>query len=180
MHDSNLDAPKIDGLIILYPSALATYSAPSDLSGISSMRSEHIHTTPNWRKEGPLYDTVFVNTHSDEDGMCGLDVAHVKQFISFNCQGHVYPCAAIQWYSRCGDEPNEDTGMWIVEPDICEDGKHVTHIIHLDTIFHSAHLIAVYGNNPILKDIPLCHTLDVFHSYYVSKFIDHHAFEIVF
>ena len=70
--------------------------------------------------------------------------------------------------------------MWIVEPNICEDSKHVAHIIHLDTIFHSAHLIAVYGNNPIPKDIPLCHTLDLFHLYYVNKFIDHHTFEIVF
>lgn len=180
MHDSDLDAPKIDELITVYPSALATYSTPSDMSSISSMCSEHICTTPNWRKEGPHYDTVFVNTNSSEDGMCGLDVAHVKQFFSFNCQGHVYLSAAIQWYSCCGDEPDKDTGMWIVEPDICEDGKCVTYIIHLDTIFHSAHLIAMYGNNPIPKDIPLCHTLDLFHLYYVNKFIDHHAFKIVF
>ena len=70
--------------------------------------------------------------------------------------------------------------MWIVEPDVCEDSKHVTDMIHHDTMFCSAHLIAVYGNNPIPKDIPLCHTLDLFHLYYVNKFIDHHAFEIVF
>lgn len=97
------------------------------------MRSECIHTTPHWRKEGPHYDTVFVNTNSGEDGMCGLNVACVKQFFSFNCQGCVYLCAAIQWYSCCGDEPDEDTGMWIVEPDICKDSKCVTHIIHLDS-----------------------------------------------
>ena len=84
-HDSDLDAPKIDKLISLYPSALATYSTPSDLSGISSMHSECIHAAPNWRKEGCCYDTVFVNTNSSEDGMCGLDVACVKQFFSFNC-----------------------------------------------------------------------------------------------
>ena len=118
MHDSNLDAPKIDELITLYPSVLATYSAPGDLSGISDMHSECIHATPNGRKEGLHYDTVFVNTNSNEDGMHGLDVARVKQFFSFNCQGHVYPCAAIQWYPHCGDEPDEYTGMWIVELDM--------------------------------------------------------------
>ena len=144
------------------------------------MHSEHIRATPNWRKEGPHYNTVFVNTNPDEDGMRGLDVARIKQFFSFKSQGRLYPCAAIQWYSRCGDEPDEDTGMWIIEPDEDEDGERITDIIHLDTIVRSAHLIAVYGNNPLPKNIPLCYTLDLFHSYYVNKYIDHHAFEIVF
>ena len=65
--------------------------------------------------------------------------------------------------------------MWIVEPNICEDGKHITHIIHLDTIFCSAHLIAVYGNNPIPKDIPLCHTLELeynFESVMINKLVN--------
>ncbi|KAF8522595.1 hypothetical protein BU17DRAFT_75141 [Hysterangium stoloniferum] len=155
---------------------------PSDLSGIGGMRSERIRATPNWRKEGPRYDTVFVNTNLDEDGMRGLDIARIKQLFSFKCQGHLYPCAAVQWYSRCGNEPDEDTGMWIVEPDVYEEGGRITilDIIHLDAIVHSAHLIAVYGNNPLPKDIPLCYTLDLFHSYYVNKYIDHHAFEIAF
>ena len=38
-HFSDLDAPKIDKLTTLYPSALATYSTPSDLSGISGMQA---------------------------------------------------------------------------------------------------------------------------------------------
>ena len=70
--------------------------------------------------------------------------------------------------------------MWVVEPDMHEDGKHIIDIIHLDTIVCSAYLIAVYGDNPIPKDIPLCYTLDLFHLYYVNKYIDHHAFEIAF
>ncbi|KAF8509710.1 hypothetical protein BU17DRAFT_77813 [Hysterangium stoloniferum] len=170
MDDSDDQPPEIDNLIMLYPSAVATYFAPSDLSDIGGMRSERIRTTPNWRKEGPHYDTVFVNTNLDEDGMHSLDIARIKQFFSFKCQGRLYPCAAVQWYSRCGNEPDEDTGMWIVEPDVYEE----------DAIVHSAHLIAVYGNNPLPKDIPLCYTLDLFHSYYVNKYIDHHAFEIAF
>jgi hypothetical protein len=178
--DSDDQLPEIDDLIKLYPSAVATYFAPSDLSGIRGMHSEHIRATPNWRNEGPRYDTVFVNTNPNEDGMRGLDVARVQQVFSFKSRGRCYPCAVVQWYSHCGDEPDEDTGMWIVEPDIYEDGERVTDIIHLDTIVRSAHLIAVYGNNPIPKDIPLCYTLDLFHSYYVNKYIDHHAFEIAF
>ena len=115
----------------------------------------------------------------NEDGMCGLDVAWVKQFFSFKSQGHLYPCCIVQWYSNCYDEPDEDTGMWIVEPD-AYDGKPTTDMIHVDTIVHSAHLIAVYGKNPLSKNIPLCYALDLFNSYYVNKYIDHHAFELAF
>jgi len=178
--NSDNQFPEIDNLITLYPSAVAIYFAPSDLSGIGGMHSERIRATANWRNEGPRYDTVFVNMNPNEDGMRGLDIARVKQFFSFRSQGRLYPCAIVQWYSRCGDEPDEDTGMWIVEPDVCEDGKSITDIIHLDTIVRSSHLIAVYGNKPLPKGIPLCYTLDLFHSYYVNKYIDHHAFEIAF
>src|ERR1700683_4673619 len=75
--DSDNQLPEIDDLITLYPSAVATYFAPSDLSGVGGMHSEHIRATPNWRKEGPRYDTIFVNTNPAEAGMRGLDVARV-------------------------------------------------------------------------------------------------------
>jgi hypothetical protein len=178
--DFDNQLPEIDDLITLYPSAVAVYFAPSDLSGIGGMRSERIRATPNWRNEGPRYVTVFVNTNPNEDGMRGLDIAHVKQFFSFRSQGRLYPCAMVQWYSRRGDEPDEDTGMWIVKPDVCKDGTPITDIIHLDSIVRSSHLIAVYGNRSLPKGIPLCYALDLFHSYYINKYIDHHAFEIAF
>jgi hypothetical protein len=179
MDASDDQPPAFDNLITLYPSAVSTYFAPSDLCGIGGMHSKRIRATPDWRKEGPRYDTIFVNTNPNEDGMCGLDVAHVKQFFSFKSQGCLYPCAIVQWYSCHGDEPDEDTGMWIVEPDV-QDNEPITEIIHLDTIVRSAHLIAVYGNNQLPQDIPLCYTLDLFRSYYVNKYIDHHAFELAF
>ena len=51
--DSDNQLPKIDDLITLYPSAVATYFAPSDLSGVGGMHSERIRATSNWRNEGP-------------------------------------------------------------------------------------------------------------------------------
>ena len=39
--------PEFDNLITLYPSAVATYFAPRDLSGIGGMHSERIHARPN-------------------------------------------------------------------------------------------------------------------------------------
>jgi len=48
--DSSDNQPsEFDDLITLYPSAVATYFAPSDLSGIGGMHSECIRATPNWR-----------------------------------------------------------------------------------------------------------------------------------
>ena len=114
IYDSDDEPPKFDELITLYPSAVTKYFAPSDLSGIGGMHSECVCATHIWRKEGPHYDTVFVNTNSDEDSMHGLDVTWVRQFFSFRCQGCIHPCAVIQWYSHYGDEPYEGIGMWVI------------------------------------------------------------------
>jgi len=178
--DSDNQFPEIDNLITLYPSAVAIYFAPSDLSGIGGMHSERIRATANWRNEGPRYDTVFVNMNPNEDGMRGLDIARVKQFFSFRSQGRLYPCAIVQWYSRCGDEPDEDTGMWIVEPDVCEDGKSITDIIHLDTIICAAHLLPVFKDGLVSRTLSFTDTLDKFHTFYANKYVDHPAFQISF
>ena len=86
----------------------------------------------------------------------------------------------IQWYSHYGDESDEGVGMWVIEPEMHDNGSHIIDIVHLDTIVCSAHLIAVYGYNPILKDIPLCYILDLFHLHYVNKYIDHHTSRSLF
>jgi hypothetical protein len=80
MDNSDNQLPETDELITLYPSAVATYFFPSDLSGVRGMHSERIHATPNWRNEDPRYDTIFINMNPDEDGMRGLDIARIKQF----------------------------------------------------------------------------------------------------
>jgi hypothetical protein len=52
--DSDHQLPEIDDLITLYPSAVAIYFAPSDLSSIEGMHSECIRATLNWRNEASL------------------------------------------------------------------------------------------------------------------------------
>jgi hypothetical protein len=112
--------------------------------------------------------------------MSGLEVAYVWSFFSFKFRNVLYPCALIQWYLHNDDGPDEDTGMWVVEPNSLPDGSASTAVIHLDSILRAAHLIPIYGQDTIPMDIPLAYLLDVFHSYYVNKYIDHHAFEIAF
>ena len=72
--------PTFYGMITIYPSAVATFHAPSDLSGIGGMRREHIRAVNSWRKGPSHYDTIFVNTDPSAEGMRGLNVAHVQPF----------------------------------------------------------------------------------------------------
>ncbi|KZP25932.1 hypothetical protein FIBSPDRAFT_732975 [Athelia psychrophila] len=169
--------PSIQGKMSVYPSALAMYYAPSDISGIGGMRRERIRAVTSWRKGPPRYDCIFVSTNTAAEGMRGLNVARVQLFFSFKAAGNDYPCALVHWYSRVSDEPDEATGMWIVEPDIHTDGSPVLAVIHLDTIVRAAHLIGTYGKGFIPKTIHCDNSLDSFYSYYVNKFVDHHAFD---
>jgi hypothetical protein len=164
--------------ISLHPSAVATFYAPSDISGIGGMRRERIRAVPKWRKTGSRYDCVFVNTDPSSDGMRGLDVARVRQFFSFQSEGIVYPCALVQWFSRVGDKPDEDTGMWIVEPDFKPDGSRCMDIIHLDSVVRAAHLLGVCGQDFVPHNLSCHNSLDAFALFYVNKFADHHSFEI--
>jgi hypothetical protein len=69
--------------------------------------------------------------------------------------------------------------MWIVEPEF-DDDMPLMAVIHLDSIVRAAHLIGVYGKEFIPEDLKSHHSLDAFHTFYVNKFVDHHAFETIF
>jgi len=55
----------------------------------------------------------------------------------------------MDWFSCVDDGPDENTSMWVVEPDIHEDGTKFTSIIHLNTIVRAAHLLPVFGQDLI-------------------------------
>ncbi|KAI5985845.1 hypothetical protein EDD15DRAFT_2200385 [Pisolithus albus] len=134
-----------ESLVSVFHSAVATFYAPSDLSGLGGMHSERIRSMPCWRK-GPAR----------------------------------YPCALIQWFTTVSDEAHEDTGMWIVEPDFDANGQRQLEVIHIHSILRSAHLIPVYSQDRLPANVHCTNSLDIFHMYYVNKYIDHHAFEIAF
>jgi hypothetical protein len=100
---SSADLPTFYGKVTIYPSAVATFHAPSDISGIGGMRRECIRAVKSWRKGPGHYDTIFVNTDPSMDGMQGLEVAHVRLFFSFSYEGVKYPCALVHWFSCVGD-----------------------------------------------------------------------------
>ncbi|KAG1804349.1 hypothetical protein EV424DRAFT_1330679 [Suillus variegatus] len=170
--------PRNEGKLQVFNSASATFLAPSDPSGVGGMRREHIRACPLWRNEYPRNDCVFINTDSDAQGMRGLEVARIICFFSFIHDWEGYPCTLIQWFDKIGDCANEDTGMWMVGPIFHEDGSRNLAVIHIDTIFCAAHLIPIYGSEYIPHSLKFYHSIDSFHSFYVNKFADHHAFEI--
>lgn len=172
--------PHFHGKVSVYFSAVSTFHAPSDISGIGGMRRERIRATPSWNKGPPRYDCVLVNTDPATDGFLGLDIARVHLFFSIDYCGITYPCALVRWMSRSNSKPDEDTGMWVVEPDFNADGSPSVAVIHLECILRAAHLIGVCGNDFLPKALSSHHSLDAFLSFYVNKFIDHHAFEIAF
>ena len=179
--NSNVSAlPSFYGKITVYPSAVATFHAPSDISGIGGMRRERIRAVKSWRKGPSRYDTIFVNTDSSIEGMRGLEIACVRLFFSFSHDSVKYPCALVRWFSRVSDLPDEHTGMWIVEPDTLDGGEPYMSIIHLDAIVRASHLLPVFGQGHVSRILQFTQTLDTFTRFYVNKYIDHHAFEIAF
>ena len=86
---------EIDGKIRIFNSAIATFRAPSDTSGIYGMRREHIRATPSWRGGPARYDCILINSDPNVDGALGFEVARTFLFFSFQHQSKTYPCAYV-------------------------------------------------------------------------------------
>lgn len=168
-----------DCRVRIFRSAVATFFAPSDPCGTGGMHHERIRATPLWRGEYPRYDCVYVAT-GPECGMRGMHVARIRLLFSFVYQQKTYRCAFVEWFILSDDEKDPETGMWIVEPEVDNLGHSIRSVIHIDTIICSAHLIPVYGNITLPSIFHFSDSLDAFPAYYVNKYADHHAFEIVF
>lgn len=177
------------------PSAKATFYSPSDALDSTGLLTEHIRAVDNWMNGHARYDTVFIvqDTEEDEDsededeygkGFMGLFVGRVRLFFSFRLHGMWYPCVLISEFTTFGDEPCPVTGMWRVTPDTdTVRGGPLFSVRHLDTVLRAAHLIG-YGEADSKAKLPwnfgYQNSLDSFQTFYVNKYIDHHAYEIAF
>lgn len=163
----------------VFGSAAATFYAPSDRSGRHGMMTERIRAVSDWRGEGLRNDTVFLSNGTDLPGMPGLYVARVWLFFSFQHDDLLYPCALVEKFQTVGDTTDRNMGMWVVKPDIGHDGYPVTAVVRIDSILRAAHLMPVFGKDPIPIGFDRTDTLDAFAAFYVNKFIDHHAHEFL-
>ncbi|KAJ7200092.1 hypothetical protein GGX14DRAFT_536413 [Mycena pura] len=172
--------PPLPISIMTYPSAIATFYAPSDQSNARGLLHERIRAVDSWRGGPPRYDCVYVSG-DDEPGFRGLMVARTLLFMSFKYERVSYQCALVTWFSPIGEGPCPDVGMWMVDPDVDDDsGERVLDVIHVDTILRAAHLIPVFGEQYLPSDFQFTDSLDSFQAYYVNKYADHHSHEIVF
>ncbi|KAG2755597.1 hypothetical protein P692DRAFT_201801024 [Suillus brevipes Sb2] len=152
-HHSSADVPLRDcpsymGAIKVFNSAAVTFIAPSDPSGITGMRREHIRAVPSWRNGPGRFDCAFVNTDDR------------------------------QWFYWITEERDEVTGMYMVAPSFDEDGSPNMSIIHIDSIVRGAHLLPIFGTQFVSQGLQFHHSLDIFRGYYINRFIDHHSFEL--
>ena len=173
--------PLFQGKIHVFHSATATFCAPSDQSGVGGMRREIIRATPSWQGGPPRYDCVYVAKGGLEtEGFRSLLVGRVRLFFSCVHAGHRYSCALLDWFVPVADEPDELTGMWIVAPEVDNNGQCVQSVVSLDSVVQGVHLIGVYGGEFIPVDLHFSESLDTFKAYYVNMYIDHHANMLVF
>lgn len=142
------------------------------------MYRERICSNPSWRGEFPRYDTVFVETDSELNGMAGLTIGRLLLLFSFKDRDRVYSCALVHWLIP-GNEPDPDTGMWVVQPEYEGNGRRTLAIINLDCIARAAHLLPVYGSSFLPEDLHFSDALDVFRAYFVNPYIDHHSHEFL-
>lgn len=169
-------------LCSVFHSAVATFYAPSDISGIRGMRREWIRCTPSWRKGDMRRDCALVVQNEDQVGFRGMSAVRIRLFFSFEHAGHLWPCALVEWFKTRGRSRDTVTGMWVVEPVVDRQRQRVLSVLHLDSFYRAAHLIPVYGSIQTCVPLNFNHTwsLDVFRAFYVSKYADHHTNEILF
>ncbi|KAL1732578.1 hypothetical protein EV714DRAFT_206250 [Schizophyllum commune] len=172
--------PAFDGKLHVVASAIATFYAPSDQCGTGGMHHERIRSTLSWRRGPARHDCVYVSHDESQPGFRGLHAARVMLFFSFKHDNILYPCALVRWYSPLGDAPCPDTGLWMVEPDVDEDGEYIMDVIHIDAILRGAHLIGAAAGDEIPLWFSHTQSLDCFKAFYVNKYADHHAFEIAY
>ncbi|KAF8869899.1 hypothetical protein CPB85DRAFT_1446504 [Mucidula mucida] len=137
--------------VYVFHSAVASFYAPSDISGIRGMKREQIRSTPSWRDHHAHRDCALVVTDPAQPGFAGLSVVRVFLLFSFTHGSRTFPCALVQWYKKHGTRPDATTGMWVVKPEHYPGGRPVLSVIHLETLIRAAHLLPMFVLEQSLK-----------------------------
>lgn len=121
---------------------------------------------------------MFVEINSELDGMPGMAIGCAHLFFSFKFRGKQYSCVLVHWLVLY-NEPDKNTGMWVVWPEYQGNGHCTLSFIPLDSIARAAHLLPIYGSSFLPKDFHFADSLDVFLTYFVNPYIDHHSNEFL-
>lgn len=165
--------------LVLFTSAVSTFYAPSDHSGVNGMRRERVYACISWRRSRHgRYDTVFLRTDPSTMTISdGLAMARVRQFFSFPFKEQFHTCALVEHFKLVGDDVDETTGMWVVRRDKHR-SKPRRSVIPVRNIFRAAHLIPLYDKDHIIPNqFSHLETLDHYQKFFVNRFADYHTFE---
>ena len=111
--------------------------------------------------------------------MSGYTIARVLIFFSFKYAGETFPVALVWWYMLSDDTGRDEaTGMWLVEREFHGEEPHLA-VVHVGSIFRAAHLLPFFGKEWVPQGFSHNDTLDKYTKFYVNRFADHHAFEIL-
>lgn len=158
--------------------ARSYFYAPSDPSGKHGLRREYIRADRNWRHSQTRLDCVFLSTDPDIPGMRGMEVARVHMFLAFSHMRKSYSAAVVHRFRR-EEQIDPITGMWIVEKGYNEDGAADFDVVSSECIVRAAHLLPVLDKNPVPNDLVFWQSLDRYERFFVNKYVDHHAFELL-
>jgi len=167
----------INAKISMFHLAVAMFHAPSDLSSTHGLRYKRICSTPSWRGLEPHCNCTFIIEDDMVSEMRGMAIIRIILFFSFEYEGVYYPCTLVEWFRKVQCDPI--TGMWVVHPDIMH-GRCKQSVLHLDVFYQGAHLIPVYGKEKLPLGFHFSYSLNAFCAFYVNKYVDHHANEIIF
>jgi hypothetical protein len=132
---------------------------------------------PSWY-DNPRHDTVFVVLNDTLPSMEGMVIARICLFFSFHYKRVDHACALVNWLVCNDNKPDLDTGMWIVSLEK-RHGMPTSQVIDVRTITRAAHLLPVFGAEPVPPDIQYYNSLDRYKSFFVNTFVDHHAHEFL-
>lgn len=180
-HVQLYNCPAFSSSVSVFHSAVATYLPPATylVSGECTVSASDQHQNGE-RKADVAIAFLWRQTHQPR--VCVVFMhTRVQLLFSFKHNSHTYPCALVEWFTIHRDQPCEDTGMWIVEPEFdTQTHGRLMSVIHLDTIMRNAHLLPVYGSAfvPLAHFLDFTDSLDAFTAFYINKYASHHSHEI--
>lgn len=125
-------------------SAVAHFYAPNDLCGTGSrMYRERIRSNPNWRGGYAQRNTMFVETKAKFEGMRGMIIGRALLFFHLHHDRYC-SCAIVHSLVSLGNEPDEDTGLGVVQPEFGTNGQRTLAIIHVITLISRHGLLLGY------------------------------------
>ena len=137
----------------------------------------------SWRGGSSRQDVALVDTRDGGNKallMSGYAVACVLCLFSFQYASKDFPMALMWWYTLCDDTGcrDEATGMWLVKHKYRDDELHLV-VVPMASLFCMVHLMPFFGWEEVLRNPNPSETLDIYAQFYVNRYADHQAFEIL-